>query len=77
MPEPVYSEDTIDDLPTGPEIHEKVQDLRDELSRMEAEKDDLLALLREVLEADEQGDLEDVLNRIREVVEEKDYFGVY
>lgn len=73
MEKVVYNEDTIFSPPTGAPYYDHMQGLRDELDRMEIERDNALALLREVAEADGPEELEDVMAKVRDFVEEVPY----
>ena len=73
MEKVVYNEESISTVPGSAHYYEHVQGLRDELSFMEVERDDALLLLREVAEADDSDELEDILARVREFVESMPY----
>lgn len=69
MEKVVYSEDTIFDPPTGAPLYSHMQGLRDELDRMELERDNVLMLLQEVAEAEGPEEVEEVITRVREFIE--------
>lgn len=56
-------------VPTGVEYHTVMEAMRNSLFAAETERDEVLELLREVIEADDADDLEEVLTRIREFIE--------
>ncbi len=56
-------------VPTGVEYHTVMEAMRTSLFVAETERDEVLGLLREVIEADDADDLEEVLTRVREFVE--------
>ena len=77
MKKEVYDEDTISLTPSTADMYSYLQDLKDDLARMEGERDEAITLLREVLDLedeliDERGnwdDLDAIMNRIREFVD--------
>lgn len=73
MDKVVYNEDTIFNPPTGAPFHDHMQGLRDELDRMEVERDNALALLREVAEAEGIDEVEDVLVKVKDFMEDVPY----
>ena len=56
-------------VPTGVEYHTVMEAMRNSLFAAETERDEVLGLLCEVLEAEDADDLEEVLTRVKEFVE--------
>lgn len=77
MEKVVYNEDTIFDSPVGAPFYDHIQGLRDELDRMEIERDNALALLREVAEAEGPEELDEVMVKVRDFVENIPYNDPY
>ena len=73
MEKVVYDEDSIFNPPTGAALYDHMHGLRDELNRMEIERDNALTLLCEVAEAETPEDVEDVLVKVREFVDNSPY----
>ena len=69
----LYTEETVSEFPSSPHLFEKFQELRDELAAMEAERDMLLSLVREVADADGTEDMDEVLVRVKEIAEGNPY----
>ena len=66
-----YNENTFSDSPLSSDFHNQYQVLRDELDKLEAERDGLLCLIHEIAETAETDDLEEVLVRVREIAENR------
>ena len=64
-------------VPTGVEYHQRMESIRSILSLVEAERDNALSLLREVIEVDDADDLEDVLVKVKEFVENVPFADTY
>jgi hypothetical protein len=77
MEKVVYNEDTVFNLPTGAPYYEHLQSLRDELSRMEIERDKAVEMLTEVAEAESPSDLEEALNRVKQYIDNLSYPSVF
>jgi len=73
MDKVVYNEDTIYNPPTGAPLYDHMQGLRDELDRMEIERDNAFALLREIAEAEDPEEVEDALAKVRDFMEDVPY----
>lgn len=71
----VYDENVVS-IPTGVQYYEQMESMRSALSLVEAERDDAVLLLNEVVEADND-DLEDVLTKVKEFVESTPYATPY
>lgn len=63
--------------PTGAEYHQHMESMRSILSLVEAERDDALRLLREIVEVDDTDDLEEVLSRVRDFIENVPFLDTY
>jgi len=73
MEKVVYNEDVISSHPGGAEVYEHLQGLKDELDRMEGERDNMLALLHEIADAEDIEEADEVLVKIREYIEHRPY----
>ena len=73
MEKVVYNEDTIFNPPTGASYYEHIQGLRDELDRMEIERDNALALLQEVAEAETSEEVDDAVEKVKHFVDSHQY----
>lgn len=73
MEKAVYTEEVITSMPNSSFIHEHIQTLREDLERLEAEKDEMLILLHGVADAEGSEELEEVLLRVKEFIENRAY----
>jgi len=73
MERTLYNENTVSEVPSSSHFLEHLQDLRDELAALEAERDMLLSLVREVAEADGADEMNDVLVRVKEIADGNPY----
>lgn len=71
-----FSEDLVVS-PTGVEYHSQMEHMRNILSLVEEERDNALNLLREVIEIDDVDDMEEVLTRIKEFIENGPFTDAY
>lgn len=69
-----YDEEVISDFPTGSVMFEKFQALRDELDKMEAERDTLLYLIHEIAAAaDDPEELAEVIMKAKDFADNRPY----
>ncbi len=73
MEKVAYTEETITSMPSSTFIHEHIRTLRDDLDRLETERDGMLVLLHESADAEGPEELEEVLLRVRDFVESRAY----
>jgi len=64
-----YIEEILTSMPTSTFVQEQIHDLREEILRLEEERDEMLWLLHEVSEVDVFDDFEDLLARVRDFVD--------
>lgn len=77
MEKPTYTEETITGMSSSTRIHEHIQILQDDLGRLETERDEMLVLLYEMVDAEGSEELEEVLICVREFVENQAYPAPY
>ena len=73
MDEVVYTEETITTRPNGTFVYEQIQDLRDVLDRLEAERDEMLVLLYAIIDAETIEDLDEAVLEVRGFLETRPY----
>lgn len=69
----MYTEETVNTRPSGTFIHEQLQGLRDDVDRLEAEVEEMLILLYEVIDAETIEDLDEIILKVKGFVEERPY----
>lgn len=73
----VYNEDVVSDFPTTSRFFDTYQALKDELSKMEAEHDVMLSLLRDLVEAEDSDEFEEVMARVKDFAENREFIVDY
>lgn len=73
MEKVLYTEESISEMPAGADVYNHLQGLREELDKMEVERDNMLTLLYEVADASDAEELDEVLVKVREFVEGHPY----
>jgi len=73
MDEVMYTEETVTTRPNGTFIHEQLQDLRDVVDRLEADREEMLILLYELVDAETIEELDEVILKVKDFVEERPY----
>lgn len=77
MKDIVYSKDLVESMPTGTFVQEQIQTLRDSLEHADAEREEMWLLLNEIAEAGVEDDLEEILCKVKEYIEQKGYPETY
>ena len=69
----VYTKELVESMPTSSLIQEQIQSLREELERVELEKEEMLVLLHEIADAEGIEELDEVIVRVKSFIEDKTY----
>ena len=73
----LYTEETITSMPNSTFIHEHIQDLRETVDRLEAEREEILLLLYEIVDAEGLDELDEIILKIKTFVENTPYPAPY
>ena len=73
MEDVIYSRELVESMPTGSFVQEQIQCLRDSMGRVELERDEMLVLLHEIAEAEDIEELDELVTKVKEYVEQKAY----
>ena len=71
MDKVLYTEETINTRPNGAFVQEQIQDLREDIDRLELDREDMLRLLYEIADAETIEDLDEIIVRVKTFVDDR------